>query len=189
VTNPLSVKTKVHVPRSPSALLSTEERSKVFLEVHIQNLTSDPMWFERIILEPAPGWNIQDANLLPDSQKSLFSDGMAMMQPQDMRQYIYILNEINPPAIPVRHEPGAILPLGRLDISWRSSFGEPGRLLTSVSSMFVLLSGYSFLSLNNRCYPVGYLFLQTNRPPVHLSNSNPSSPHLPSRLISSGLPA
>ncbi|KAN0115726.1 Protein of unknown function (DUF974) domain containing protein, partial [Russula decolorans] len=69
VTNPLSVKTKVHVPRSPSALPSTEERSKVFLEVHIQNLTSDPMWFERIILEPAPGWNIQNINLLPDSQK------------------------------------------------------------------------------------------------------------------------
>ena len=145
MTNPLSVKTKVHVPRSPSALLSTEERSKVFLEVHIQNLTSDPMWFERIILEPAPSWNVQDANLLPDSQKSLFSDGMALMQPQDTRQYIYILNEINPPAIPVRHDPGAILPLGRLDISWRSSFGEPGRLLTSVSSTFVLLSEYSFL--------------------------------------------
>ncbi len=126
------------MPRSPSALLSTEERSKVFLEVHIQNLTSDPMWFERIILEPAPGWNIQDANVLPDSQRSLFSDAMAMMQPQDMRQYIYILTETNPPAIPVQHEPGAILPLGRLDISWRSSFGEPGRLLTSVGPMLAL---------------------------------------------------
>ncbi|KAI0282153.1 hypothetical protein BGY98DRAFT_956011 [Russula aff. rugulosa BPL654] len=124
VTNPLSVKTKVHMPRA----------LKVFLEVHIQNLTSDPMWFERIILEPAPSWSVQDANLLPDSQKSLFSDGMALMQPQDTRQYIYILNEINPPAIPVRHDPGVILPLGRLDISWRSSFGEPGRLLTSMLS-------------------------------------------------------
>ena len=183
MTNPLSVKTKVHVPRSPSALLSTEERSKVFLEVHIQNFTSDPMWFERIFFEPAPGWHVQDANLLPESQKSLFSGAMAMMQSQDTRQYIYILNEINPPAIPVQHAPGAILPLGRLDITWRSSFGEPGRLLTSVSLVFVLLAGYYSLNINDRCYPVGYLFLQTSRPSAHLS-----SLRLLSRFTSSGLP-
>ncbi|KAI0005858.1 hypothetical protein BJV74DRAFT_800409 [Russula compacta] len=134
VTNPLSVKTKVHVPRSPSALLSIEERTKVFLEVHVQNLSSDPMWFERMVFEPAPTWHVQDANLLPNSQESLFSGTMAMMQPRDTRQYIYILDEINPPAIPVQHAPGTILPLGRLDISWRSSFGEPGRLLTSMLS-------------------------------------------------------
>ncbi|KAI0290380.1 hypothetical protein BC826DRAFT_1027361 [Russula brevipes] len=92
VTNPLSVKTKVHVPRSPSALPSTEERTK-------------PMWFERVIFGPAPGWHVQNANLLPDGEESIFSGEMAMMQPQDTRQ---------------------------LDISWRSSFGEPGRLLTSM---------------------------------------------------------
>ena len=183
MTNPLSVKTKVHVPRSPSALLSTEERSKVFLEVHVQNLTTDPMWFERIIFEPAPGWHVEDANLLPDSQKSLFSGAMAMMQPQDTRQCIYILNEINPPAVPVQHAPGAILPLGRLDISWRSSFGEPGRLLTSVSLVFVLLTWYPSLNVDNRCCPVGYLFLRTSHPSAHLS-----SPRPPSRFTSSGLP-
>jgi trafficking protein particle complex subunit 13 len=135
----LSVKTKVHVPRSPSALLSLEERTKVFLEVHIQNLISEPMWFERMVFEPAPGWHVQDANLLPDSKVSLFSGTMALMQPQDTRQYIYILNEISPPAIPVQHAPGTVLPLGRLDISWRSSFGEPGRLLTSVGRAFLFL--------------------------------------------------
>ncbi|KAI9509963.1 DUF974-domain-containing protein [Russula earlei] len=140
VTNPLSVKTKVHLPRSPSALLSTEERSKVFLEVHIQNLTSEPMWFEHMIIEPAPGWHVQDANVLSDSQGSLFSGAMAMFQPQDTRQYIYILNEVNPSAIPVQHAPGTVLALGRLDISWRSSFGEPGRLLTSMLSRRIPLS-------------------------------------------------
>ncbi|KAI9466032.1 DUF974-domain-containing protein [Lactarius psammicola] len=134
VTNPLSVKTKVHVPRSPSAQLSAKERTKVFLEVHIQNLTSEPMWFERISFEPAPGWDVQDVNLLPDGQRTLFSGPMAMMQPQDTRQYIYILSETNPPSIPTQYAPGTVLPLGRLDISWRSSFGEPGRLLTSMLS-------------------------------------------------------
>ncbi|KAI9446628.1 DUF974-domain-containing protein [Lactarius indigo] len=134
VTNPLSVKTKVHVPRSPSAQLSAKERTKVFLEVHIQNLTSEPMWFEHIVFEPAPEWDVQDTNLFPDGQRTLFSGPMAMMQPQDIRQYIYVLSETNPPSIPTQHAPGTILPLGRLDISWRSSFGEPGRLLTSMLS-------------------------------------------------------
>ena len=91
------------------------------------------MCFERIVFEPAHGWDVQDVNLLPDGQRTLFSGSMAMMQPQDMRQYLYVLNETNPPSIPVQYAPGTVLPLGRLDISWRSSFGEPGRLLTSVS--------------------------------------------------------
>jgi trafficking protein particle complex subunit 13 len=141
------------VPRSPSALLSAKERAKVFLEVHIQNLTSEPMWFERIIFEPAPGWHVQDANLLPDSQESLFSGTMAMMQTQDMRQYVYILNEIDPPNIPVQHAPGTVLPLGRLDISWRSSFGEPGRLLTSVSWLVVFLAFFPSLSFRVDAIP------------------------------------
>lgn len=55
VMNPLSVKTKVHAPRSPTALLSATEREKIFLEVHIQNLTQEPMWFERVGLEAVDG--------------------------------------------------------------------------------------------------------------------------------------
>ncbi|KAI0048223.1 DUF974-domain-containing protein [Auriscalpium vulgare] len=137
VTNPLSVKTKVHIPRSPSAVLSPAERSRVFLEVHIQNLTQEPMWFERMIFEPAPGWLAQDANLLSAPKatgESIFSGSTAMMQPQDARQYLYSLTEVESPAFPVRHAPGTVIGLGRLDISWRSSFGEPGRLLTSMLS-------------------------------------------------------
>jgi hypothetical protein len=57
---------------------------------------------------------------------------MAVMQPQDMRQYIYVLVPATIPPFPVRHVPGSNLPLGRLDISWRSSLGETGRLMTSV---------------------------------------------------------
>ena len=159
------------MPRSPSALLSAEERTKVFLEIHIQNLTSEPMWFERMIFEPAPGWRAQDANLLPDSQESLFSGVMAMMQAQDTRQYVYILSEIDPPNIPVQHAPGTVLPLGRLDISWRSSFGEPGRLLTSVSRVVVFLALSPLPKLMDRCYPVEYLFRQAKHPPVHHSSS------------------
>lgn len=138
VTNPLSVKTKVHTPRSPSALLSRSEREKTFLEVHIQNLTQEPMWFERMLFEPAQGWQVEDANVLPITEnetgtQSLFTGSQALMQPQDIRQYMYILAATTLPTFAVQHAPGSVIPLGRLDISWRSSFGEPGRLLTSVS--------------------------------------------------------
>ncbi|KAG9226037.1 hypothetical protein CCMSSC00406_0008699 [Pleurotus cornucopiae] len=129
-SNPLSVKTKVHSPRSPSAMVSPPEREKIFLEVHIQNLMPDPVWFERMQFQCIDDWQVQDINC----DDSVFSGSMALMQPQDMRQYIYILTPTAVPLASTPPTPGSTMPLGRLDISWRSSFGEPGRLLTSMLS-------------------------------------------------------
>ncbi|KAF8163081.1 hypothetical protein B0H34DRAFT_694066 [Crassisporium funariophilum] len=143
VTNPLSVKTKVHAPKSPSALLSPVEREKIFLEVHIQNLTQDAICFERMRLECTDGWESVDGNMLEndkENETSIFSGPMALMQPQDMRQYIYVLTPKSTELSPTMHAPGSIIPLGRLDISWRSSFGEPGRLLTSMLSRRIPLA-------------------------------------------------
>ncbi|KAJ7090197.1 hypothetical protein B0H15DRAFT_837467 [Mycena belliarum] len=138
VTNPLSVKTKVHVPRSPSALMSKTEREKVFLEVHIQNLTTDTLWFESISFECADEWDAVDGNVFdvdPEGEPgTIFSGSTALMQPQDMRQYIYILSRKSTTLMPTFPVPGSSIALGRLDISWRSSYGEPGRLLTSMLS-------------------------------------------------------
>ncbi|KAF9001975.1 hypothetical protein BDQ17DRAFT_1357845 [Cyathus striatus] len=136
VTNPLSVKTKVHVPKSPSALLVPHERDKVFLEVHVQNLTQHPMFLERMRFECIDGWEVEEinANDSDNLDKNVFGGSLAIMQPQDMRQYIYFLRPKNVTDIPVVHLPGSVIPLGRLDISWTSSFGEPGRLLTSMLS-------------------------------------------------------
>jgi hypothetical protein len=114
-------------------MMSRTEREKVFLEVHIQNLTPDALWFQRIDFECAEGWSALDT--LTDNSKgdeALFSDALALMQPQDTRQYIYILTPTSLPSFPVVHSPGTVIALGRLDICWRSTFGEPGRLLTSV---------------------------------------------------------
>ena len=134
VTNPLSVKTKVNVPRSPSALLDPIEREKVFLEVHIQNTAQEPMWFGRIYFECADGWSAIDMNQSSGTDEStqLFSGATALLQPQAVRQYIYVLSPTTIPTFPVPLQPGSTIPLGRLDISWRTQFGEPGRLLTSV---------------------------------------------------------
>ncbi|KAG9122718.1 hypothetical protein FRC07_000775 [Ceratobasidium sp. 392] len=128
VSNPLSVRTKVHVPRSPTALLNPRERHKVFLEVHVQNLTAKPLHFERIQFECAEGWKL-------DSPPSGM-DKLALLHPQDLRQYMYILMPTPEatPSFPIPYPPGTMIALGRLDMSWRSSFGEPGRLLTSMLS-------------------------------------------------------
>jgi hypothetical protein len=92
------------------------------------------MWFERMSLETVDGWTVEDDNVVDTNSviKSVFSESTALMQPQDMRQYVYTMVPILTPSLHVGLTPGAIVPLGRLDISWRSSFGEPGRLLTSV---------------------------------------------------------
>ncbi|PIL23761.1 hypothetical protein GSI_13511 [Ganoderma sinense ZZ0214-1] len=172
VTNPLSVKTKVHLPRSPTALLSSQEREKVFLEVHIQNLTQDAMWLERTQFECVDGWQVQDANSLENpasgSKEPLFSGSTALMQPQDVRQYIYILLPVSLPPFPITHAPGAILGLGRLDISWRSSYGEPGRLLTSTLSRRIpLIQAPS----NSQTPPPG-VKQPPSAIPLHLQRSN-----------------
>jgi len=141
VTNPLSVKTKVHTPRSPTALLTRAERDKVFLEVHVQNLTTEPLWFDQMRFECADDWSVDDANISPTKATTIFSGSAALMQPQDQRQYVYILcpKSAATASFPAIHPPGANVPLGRLDISWRTSFGAPGRLLTSVSVLFFIV--------------------------------------------------
>jgi trafficking protein particle complex subunit 13 len=141
VINPLSVKTKVHIPRSSTALISPMERLKVFLEVHIQNLTSEPLHFERMQIECTDDWNAANPSILTsDIHEKLFSGSQAVMQPQDIRQYIFILAPKSVSLTPIIFSPGSTIPLGRLNIFWRTSFGEPGRLLTSVLSRRIPLN-------------------------------------------------
>ncbi|KAF9264941.1 DUF974-domain-containing protein [Marasmius fiardii PR-910] len=180
VTNPLSVKTKVHTPRSPSALLRPEEREKVFLEVHIQNLAPDPIWFERLRFEAVEGWSVQDTESVNRGQEEkLCSISTALMQPQDMRQYVYILSPTVIPLEPVVHAPGAVLPLGRLDLSWRSSFGEPGRLLTSMLSRRIPVAPQPTQA------PASALPPHLKRGPTSSTPTRPRSPQLPQSRPSS----
>ncbi|KAG1774257.1 DUF974-domain-containing protein [Suillus placidus] len=195
VTNPLSVKTKVHTPRSPSALMTSSEREKVFLEVHIQNITQDAMWFERMEFECAEGWSVVDANTTNDDKdQRLFSGSVALMQPQAIRQYIYILTPTSSFTFPVVHSAGSVIPLGRLDISWCSQFGEPGRLLTSMLSR--RFPGPPAPNSNPAPapplqHPVSALppYLQRNLPSAPSSPARPRSPQLPPSRPSSPTPA
>ncbi|KAF8556912.1 DUF974-domain-containing protein [Imleria badia] len=199
VTNPLSVKTKVHAPKSPSALLHPLERDKVFLEVHIQNMTQETMWFDRMKFECAEGWLAVDANHLsgPDPSDSddsaqipqpLFSGSMALMQPQAVRQYIYILSPTDEQTFPVTHPPGSVIALGRLDISWRSKFGEPGRLLTSTLSRRIPGPQQPPLPLPSQPPSAIPPYLQRAPQGPPSSPSRPRSPQLPASRPSSPPP-
>lgn len=118
VTNPLSVKTKVHTSHeSATALMSPTEKDKVYLEIHIQNVTQEPMWFERLRFEPVEGLVATDGNVYQPAgsttQHSIFSGWSALMQPSDVRQYMYVISPTSP--IPSWSAPaaGSVVPLGR----------------------------------------------------------------------------
>lgn len=148
ITNPFNVKTKAHIPKSPSMLMDRKEREKIFLEVHVQNLTSEPMSFERLEFKPVDGWNVEDGNLFNRMVQTTHEGKeklgpRSLIQPQDTYQYVYVLVPTVLPSFPVKPIPGSTIPLGRLDMAWRSTLGEPGRLLTSVCLIFSQRSIYS----------------------------------------------
>jgi trafficking protein particle complex subunit 13 len=142
VNNPFSVKSKVHLPKSPTALMSRSEREKVFLEIHVQNLTQEPMWFEKLEFRPVDGWNNMESNV-SDQSPRITSETKgrspnSLIHPQDTIQYVYTLMPATIPNFLIKPTPGSVIPLGRLDMVWRSTFGEPGRLLTSVRISYAL---------------------------------------------------
>ena len=120
------------------------EKDKVFLEVHIQNSSQQPLYFEQMRFECVESWEVQDANVLAvdddGQEQSIYSNTMPLIQPQDTRQYVYILNPKVTVLTPLTYAPGSVVPLGRLNIAWRSLFGEPGRLLTSILSRRIPLT-------------------------------------------------
>lgn len=172
------MRTKVHIPRSPTALLSRAERHKVFLEVHVQNLTPKPLYFERIQFECAEGWIL---NPSVSEHSKLLNDSL---RPQDLRQYMYILSPTPAatPSFPIPYPPGTIIALGRLDMTWRSSFGEPGRLLTSVClsrPRIYTLTNLSPMQMLSRKIPLPPAAPPAPAIPPHLQRQAPGRPSSP----------
>lgn len=111
VASCLSVKTKVHVPPQPlTHLLPPPESESVFLEVHIQNLAQDAIWLERLRFEAVPDLQVIDMNTIEDSKKPSAVGLTPMIQPLDVRQYVYC---IHPQTQWASTLPGTIVPLGR----------------------------------------------------------------------------
>lgn len=97
--------------------MSPTEKDKVYLEVHIQNVTQEVMWFERLRFEPVEGLVAIDGNVYQpagaQTPSNIFSGWSALMHPSDVRQYLYIISPTSP--IPSWSAPpaGSVVPLGR----------------------------------------------------------------------------
>ncbi|GJJ76364.1 trafficking protein particle complex subunit 13 [Entomortierella parvispora] len=120
----------------------------VLLEALIQNMSGVAMWMERMRFEVADAFTVQDLNVaIEEAESSCQKQGETEVvtsprqrkqtanifgehdyfAPNDVRQYLYVLAP----------RPGKELlakstnVLGKLDILWRTQFGETGRLHTS----------------------------------------------------------
>ncbi|KAG0166397.1 hypothetical protein DFQ28_007258 [Apophysomyces sp. BC1034] len=118
VANPLAVKTK----------LNNLVDGRVFLEAQLQNVSAGPMYLERMKFEPSEHFNFQDLNCIVGSEDDASVFGNHFIHPQDVRQYLYLLTPRDPHNDRIARTTNA---LGKLDILWRSSMGDVGRLQTS----------------------------------------------------------
>ncbi|KAG9323355.1 hypothetical protein KVV02_000937 [Mortierella alpina] len=161
VMNPLSVKTKVNHPPPSTMAISVQDGTNqnlagsainmnvsrgglVMLEAMVQNVSGVTMWMERMRFEPADAFTIKDLNVViedddsgdgqeteskevkPGSAASIFGEH-DYFAPNDIRQYLYVLT----PKAGKELLAKTTNVLGKMDILWRSQFGETGRLQTS----------------------------------------------------------
>ncbi|KAF5395178.1 hypothetical protein PHET_06470, partial [Paragonimus heterotremus] len=148
---------------------SVESDGSVVMNAQVQNLTSAPIYLERVVFEPSPNVTVIDLNHAEGTQNIPFTVGgqLQCLRPDDVRQFLFRLtpspssftqlmfpsasNKLHgtqPSASGVGPQ-GQLRPLitsplssqafqlpppisaGRLDITWRSTMGERGRLQTS----------------------------------------------------------
>ncbi|NXH70957.1 TPC13 protein, partial [Hydrobates tethys] len=121
VLKPLDVKTKFY----------NAETDEVFLEAQIQNITTSPMFMEKVSLEPSMMYNVAELNTVDTAGESESTFGSrTYLQPMDTRQYLYCLK----PKQEFAEKAGVIkgvTVIGKLDIVWKTNLGERGRLQTS----------------------------------------------------------
>jgi hypothetical protein len=116
VLNPLSVKTKIQNLGS----------GVVYLEIQMQNLASVPLTVEKMEFEFNPNFHAQCLNKPSEGFGQLHNVfGNSLFNPLDCRQYLYMLRPVD---IDVA---SSITDLGRLDIVWRTTLGQPGHLQTA----------------------------------------------------------
>ncbi|GIX87599.1 trafficking protein particle complex subunit 13 [Caerostris extrusa] len=124
VSKPLDVKTKFYNAE-------VEQSDEVYLEAPLQNITIAPMCLEKVALEPSANFTSRQLNTVETEKgiQPIFGE-VNCLNPQDSWQYLFCLTP----------KPGTqrysklvknISSIGKLDIVWRTSMGERGRLQTS----------------------------------------------------------
>ncbi|XP_057843106.1 uncharacterized protein LOC131052440 isoform X2 [Cryptomeria japonica] len=123
VANPLSVRTKVR-----------SVKDSTFLEACIENHTKSHLYMDQVQFEPAQPWTAKvltadDAKIDVDPQvRDIFKAPDLIRANGGIRNYIYQLTQSSSESTAVKVEGSNTL--GKLQITWRTNLGEPGRLQT-----------------------------------------------------------
>ncbi|XP_054253529.1 trafficking protein particle complex subunit 13-like [Indicator indicator] len=120
-----------HLPLPPRGSDLSSVTDEVFLEAQIQNITTSPMFMEKVSLEPSMMYSVAELNTVDTAGESESTFGSrTYLQPMDTRQYLYCLK----PKQEFAEKAGVIkgvTVIGKLDIVWKTNLGERGRLQTS----------------------------------------------------------
>ncbi|KAJ0759124.1 putative trafficking protein particle complex subunit 13 [Helianthus annuus] len=116
VSNPLSVRTKVRVVKDTT-----------YLETCLENNTKSNLFMDQVEFEPAPRWSatILKADVHHSEKGETFKPPVLIRAGGGIYNYLYALKMSS---APTKGEGSNIL--GKLQITWRTNLGEPGRLQT-----------------------------------------------------------
>ncbi|XP_074654158.1 trafficking protein particle complex subunit 13-like [Tubulanus polymorphus] len=108
------------------------ESDEVYLEAQIQNLTPMPIFLEKVSMEPSLEYTATELNthtINEDKDRYVFGK-INMLNPMDTRQYLYCLVP-KPELYGESKVIKGVTNIGKLDIVWKTSMAEKGRLQTS----------------------------------------------------------
>ncbi|CAN1280728.1 Mediator of RNA polymerase II transcription subunit 16 [Linum perenne] len=118
VANPLSVRTKVRIVKD-----------NTYLEACIENHTKANLYMDQVEFEPAHPWTAQVLNADEEPaendtvSRKVFKPPVLVRSGGGIHNYLYHLKTTSPDAVSSNV-------LGKLQITWRTNLGEPGRLQT-----------------------------------------------------------
>ncbi|TYG97307.1 hypothetical protein ES288_A10G028400v1 [Gossypium darwinii] len=123
VANPLSVRTKVRTIKETT-----------YLEACIENHTKSNLYVDQVEFEPAPHWTakiLKADEFYPADNSStgeIVKPPILVRSGGGIHNYLYQMKISSPGSEQVKAKRSSIL--GKLQISWRTNLGEPGRLQT-----------------------------------------------------------
>ncbi|KAI3682924.1 hypothetical protein L1987_83312 [Smallanthus sonchifolius] len=123
VSNPLSVRTKVRVVKETT-----------YLEACLENNTKSNLYMDQVDFEPASNWSamLLKANSHHSeksvSTREIFRPPILIKSGGGIHNYLYQLKSLLDGSAPTKFEGSNVL--GKLQITWRTNLGEPGRLQT-----------------------------------------------------------
>ncbi|RUS92093.1 hypothetical protein EGW08_000117 [Elysia chlorotica] len=131
VLKPLDVKTKFYNAEKLEADEGLPLQSdEVYLEAQIQNITPGPIYMEHVSLDPSQQYTASELNNKDGKDVAPVFGNMASLAPNDTRQYLYCLTP-KPELYQDARLLKGVTNIGKLDIVWKTTMGERGRLQTS----------------------------------------------------------